>query len=263
MHNTGAHPGCETQHQQMDVLAGELRNELLDIIHWANANSPRSLQRQIGPSELGTPCDRKIAYKLAGNPEINTRRDLWPAIVGTGIHHWLEAAVNDYQDFLHGPDRAARRYQTEQELVIDPLVLGHTDLYRDGVVVDYKTCGPDVLKKITKHGPPAGYKIQTQLYGKGHTDAGRKVSHVALIFLPRAGWLSDMYVWTDVYRPEVAQAALDRMYSIGRGLIAADIENHPEIYDRIPAAEDHCGYCPYFLRGGSLTGASNEGCPGV
>jgi hypothetical protein len=259
MHNTGAHPGCETQHQQMDVLAGQLRNELTEIIHWSNDNSPRSLQKAIGPSELGTPCDRRIAYKLAGNRVINNRRDPWPAIVGTAIHGWLERAVNEYQEQVLVPVP----YVTEQELYIDPLVLGHTDVYRDGVVVDYKTCGPDVLKKVTRHGAPVGYKIQTQLYGKGHVDAGRKVTHVALIFLPRSGWLSDMFVWTDVYRPDIAQASLDRMYSIGRGLIAADIENNPHVYDKIPAAEDHCGYCPFFLRGGSLTGASNEGCPGV
>jgi hypothetical protein len=257
-HNTGVHPLCDSYGPEVEAVNRHLKQSLTEIIQWANENSPRSLQAEIGPSELGTPCDRKMAYKRANNREINKRRDPWPAIVGTGIHRWLEEAVNQFQGHY-----GLTTYLTEQELVIDPLVLGHTDLYEEGTVIDYKSCGPDVLKKIVKHGPPAGYRIQTQLYGKGHADAGRSVRYVALVFLPRAGFLSGMYVWSDVYRPEIAERALARMYSIGRGLIAADVANNPDIYERIPAASDHCGWCPYYLREGSLAGASADGCPGA
>lgn len=258
-HNAGVHPGCEDQSAHNNDLANGLRADLMQMIHWADKNSSRSLQATIGPSELGSPCDRKIAYRLANVPEVNLRRDPWPAIVGTGVHNWLESAVNRYQAH-HGE----AQYVTEQELNIDPLVVGHTDLYkRSGLVVDYKTCNPDLLKKFRLHGPPAGYRVQTQLYGKGHADAGRKVTHVALVFLPRTGWLSDMYVWTDDYRPEIAQQALDRMYAIGHGLIAANVAANPEIYDKIPAAEDHCGYCPWFKREKDLDGATDKGCSGV
>lgn len=259
-HDVGTHPGCDEQQAANDELALALKKELTEIILWANAHSPRSLQQSIGPSELGTPCDRRLAYRLAGHPEINLRRDPWPAIVGTGVHAWLEDAVTSYQNEMF----SRPVYLTEQELDIDPLVLGHTDLYRDGVVIDYKTAGPDVMKKMRDVGPPTGYKVQTQLYGLGHTRAGRRVDNVALVFLPRAGWLSGMYVWTDQYRPDVAQRALDRMYSIAEGLLAVDIANNPEVYDRIPAIEDHCGYCPFYKRAGLLDmGADEKGCPGV
>lgn len=258
-HDPGVHPACEDQQAHQNDLANGLRADLMQMIHWANDNSPRSLQATIGPSELGSPCDRKIAYQLAGVPEVNLRRDPWPAIVGTSVHHWLEDAVNQYQQH-HGD----AQYVTEQELAIDALVIGHTDLYRrNGVVIDYKTCNPDLLKKFRLHGPPLGYRIQCQLYGKGHADAGRPVTDVALVFLPRTGWLSDMYVWTSKFMPEIAQQALDRMYAIGHGLIAADVASNPEVYDKIPAAADHCGYCPWFLREKNLDGATDKGCPGV
>lgn len=260
LHDVGTHPACDEDAMAQAGLATRIKKQLTEIILWANANSPRSLQQAIGPSELGTPCDRRIAYRLAGHPEINTRRDPWPAIVGTGVHTWLEDAVK-----LWDPDQ--QQYLTEQELDIDPLIVGHTDLYEFDAytVIDYKTAGPDVMRRMVKEGPPAGYKIQTHMYGLGHVRAGRRVDNVALVFLPRAGWLSGMYVWTDRYRPHVAENAIARMYSIGNGLIQVDIANHPEVYDLIPATADHCGYCPFYRHTGLIDDnvADQRGCPGV
>jgi hypothetical protein len=278
LHDVGTHPTCDdqdTKDQGLVDLAEHLKKRLTEVILWANDNSARSLQAAIGPSEIGTPCDRKLAYKLAGNPVINDRRDPWAAIVGTAVHSWLEKAVDKYQGVGIGdsdweaPPSWDGRWDllTEKEVQVDPLVPGHVDLYQVSTqtVIDYKTAGPDVFKKIVKEGPPAGYKIQTQLYGLGYANAGRKVEHVALVFLPRAGWLSSMYVWTDRYRPDVAHKALERMYAIKRGIEQVDIWNHPEIYEKIPAVSDHCGFCPFYRRAGLMDGteATNEGCPGA
>ena len=54
--------------------------------------SPRSQQTMIGASEIGTPCSRRLAYKLLGVDAINTDMDSWPAIVGTSVHANLEKA---------------------------------------------------------------------------------------------------------------------------------------------------------------------------
>lgn len=274
LHDLGTHPTCEPEFGDVE-LAAQLKKTLTDVILWANDNAARSLQTAIGPSEIGTPCDRKLAYKLAGNPEVNQWRDPWPAIVGTGVHNWLEKAVDRYQGvgIEDGPWERPPNWDgkwdllTENEVQVDPLVPGHVDLYQTSTetVIDYKTAGPDVFKKIVKDGPPAGYKIQTQLYGLGYANAGRSVKKVALVFLPRAGWLRDMYVWTDLYRPHVAQQALERMYAIKRGIEQVDIWNNPLVYDKIPAVEDHCGFCPFYRKAGLIDGteATNEGCPGV
>jgi hypothetical protein len=109
-HETGVHPLCDGYGPEIEATNRHLVQTLTEIIRWADENSPRSLQAQIGPSELGTPCDRKLAYKLANNREINKRRDPWPAIVGTGIHHWLEGAVNRFQEHY-----GLATYLTEQE----------------------------------------------------------------------------------------------------------------------------------------------------
>lgn len=255
--HSGTHPLCESMDDQLDL---EIKREFTEIIHWADLNSSRSLQTAIGPSELGTPCDRRIAYRLAGAAEINEMRDPWPAIVGTGVHLWLEDAVTRWQS----KNFKAAKYMTEAELVIED-VIGHTDVYRDGIVIDYKTAGTDAFRKMRKEGPSRGYRIQTQLYGLGHANAGRPVTHVCLIVLPRAGWLRDMYVWTDVYRPQIALDALARKRSIEAGIKAVNIWKHPEVYERIPAMEDHCGMCPFYRKNGmmNLEGANEKGCPGV
>jgi hypothetical protein len=255
--HSGTHPLCESMDDQLDL---EIKREFTEIIYWADLNSARSLQTTIGPSELGTPCDRKIAYRLAGAAEVNEMRDPWPAIVGTGVHMWMEEAVARWQ----AGNTLNVEYMTEAELKIGDIV-GHTDVYRDGIVIDYKTAGVDAFKKMRKEGPSRGYRIQTQLYGLGHADAGRPVTHVCLIVLPRSGWLRDMYVWTDVYRPSVALDALARKRSIESGLRAVDIWKHPEVYDKIPAVEDHCGMCPFYRKNGmmNLEGANEKGCPGA
>ena len=257
--DTGTHPSCEPEPGTPDRLALDNKQELSEIIYWADLNSPRSLQTAIGPSELGTPCDRRLAYRLAQATEVNSC-DPWPAIVGTGVHGWLEEAVDAWQT----RNNVRFKYMTEAALDIEG-VLGHTDLYRDGVVIDYKTKGTDGMRKVRKDGPAIGEKIQTQLYGYGHHLAGRPVSHVCLVYLPRAGWLRDMYVWTDEFRPDMAQRALARMRSISAGLLQVDIVNNPHVYDLIPAVADGCGFCPYFRRNGvmDVSGANEKGCPGV
>lgn len=262
----GTHGMCQSDLEgPLAALGADLKKQLTEIILWADRNSDRSLQEAIGPSEIGTPCDRKLAYKLAKNPEVNQVRDPWAAIVGTSVHHWLEAAVNRYQDSVFSDGKPD--FLTEKDVQVDPLVPGHVDLYRQSTesVIDYKTAGPDVMKKIRTGGPPAGYKIQTHLYGLGYSNAGRSVKHVQLVFLPRAGFLRDAYVWSDIYRPNVAQAALARMYGIKKGIEQIDIWNNPQVYDKIPAVADHCGYCPFYRKAGLMDGteATDQGCPGV
>lgn len=250
----GTHPGCEPL--DSDPLGDQLRETLTNIIKWADDNSERSLQAAIGPSEISTPCDRRLAYRLAEIPEVNTHRDPWPAIVGTAVHMWLEQAITK-------TGNAA--FETEVELEIDPGMPGHSDLFFEGMVVDYKTAGTEVMREVRKFGQSRKNKVQTQLYGRGQVNAGKRVTHVALVTLPRGGNLSAMHVWTDRFRPEVAQAALDRMYSIKLGLSNVDIWNNPQVFDLIPAMKDKCGYCPYYRKDGLMNiGIADEsGCPGA
>lgn len=241
--------------------AQAIKAEVSKIILWNEQNAPRSRQRAVGPSELGHECDRRLAYRIAGNPSVNLNADPWPSIVGTSIHDWLESAVNRYQQSVEDLS-----YLTELRVYPDPMVKGRSDVFRTstGTVVDWKTAGPDVMRKIRAGNVPQGYKTQVQIYGLGHKRAGRQVNDVALVFLGRAGWLNDMYVWHAPYDESVAMAALERMYRIGLQLIELEIEDNPHRYQLIDASPgDSCVWCPFFVRDKDLDVAADQfGCPG-
>jgi hypothetical protein len=245
-----------------DPIAMALKQELSEIILWNEQNSPRSKQLAVGPSELGDACDRRLAYRIAGIPAVNTASDPWPAIVGTSIHQWLEKAINQYQEA-----NGDLGWRTELRVYPDPLVQGSSDVFniRTGVVLDHKSTGTDVMRKLKKGGaPPPGYITQIQLYGLGHANAGRKVERVALIFYPRSGWLSDVYVWSTPYDEAVARAALDRMYRIGHQLIELQIESNHHRFQFIEATPgDSCTWCAHYsMELGIDVAASGKGCPG-
>ena len=236
-----------------------LKEDVIETVLWAYRNSARSLQTQLGCSEAGHECDRRIGYTMAGiAPASKLGGDPWPAIVGTAIHSWMEQAVNSYQDA-----HSLKSWVTELEVWPSPLVKGHTDLYdRDRfAVLDWKFPSNDNLKKMLKDGPSTQYMTQVQLYGLGHHNAGRRVDRVGIVAAGRQGWLKDLYVHTAPFDIVVAQAALQRVYDIGARLIEMDILNHPELWDDIPAAPSYmCNFCPYLRRKSLMADAT--GCPG-
>jgi hypothetical protein len=248
------HPSCEGMTIEQLIKANVLE-DLTDIIRWTDNNSARSLQSTIGPSELGTECDRKIAYRIAGVAETNQWMDPLPAIVGTAVHGWLEKAVNHFQK-VHYMDR----WETEITVQPDPIVTGHCDLYdrQYAMVIDWKTVSPTKLKEWKRKGPPEHYKTQVNLYAKGLLLTGRPVNRVALVAVPRSGWLTDVDMWVDEYRPELAQAALDRLYGIADKLMAQGDQLDPDAIPAMPG--DGCSYCPWY-RGGTKS-ADLSGCPG-
>lgn len=248
------HPSCQPVDPN-EAIGAALLSDLTDVIKWTDNNSTRSTQVSIGPSELGSLCDRRIAYRLAGTPEVNWWSDPLPAIVGTAVHGWLEKAINQFQA-VHFMDR----WSTEITVKPDPLVTGHLDLYdRDfQAIIDWKTVSPTKLKAWKSQGPPEHYKDQVNLYGRGAVNAGLAVAKVVLVAVPRAGFLKDMQIWVDDYRPERAQAALDRMYGIANSMIKAGDDLAFEDIAAEPGSE--CSYCPWY-RGGSKR-ADLSGCSG-
>jgi hypothetical protein len=257
-----AHPTC----LMVDEPGGEpfsvmLKQKLTDIITWYDNENPRSKQQAIGPSEIGEPCDRRIGYRLADIPAVNTRFDPWAGIVGTALHSWLEKAVTAWC-LANG----SVEWHTETTLILNEFVQGHADLYNStfSAVIDWKSASQDVIRTAQLHGPSAGYMIQTQLYGYMFEKAGFSVNRVALIFLPRAGRLSDMYVWTARYDRTVAENALNRMYGIAQQVVDLDVLNQSHRWEQIDAHPGKgCGYCPWFeARRDPERSADATGCPG-
>lgn len=57
-----------------------------DVVGEALKVQPRSLQREIGPSEIGIPCPRRLGYKFAHVPPTGIAPIKWAAAVGTAVH---------------------------------------------------------------------------------------------------------------------------------------------------------------------------------
>ena len=243
-------------------VTDQIKREITAVIRWASESSPRSLQALPGPSELGDPCDRKLAYRLAGSQVFNTTPDPLASVIGTGLHSWLEQAILRYAQTFGDSTLVP-----ETRVQIDPLIAGTSDLYHRGfaAVVDYKGASSDVIDDAAKNGPQPGYKVQAHLYGYGYEHAGLKVEYVTIVYIPRAGTLKGMYVWGEKYDPQIAIDALARMYRIGEDLLT--LGDDPERFDKIPStpSSKSCWFCPYRAGSHLLSGAATpeHGCPGT
>ena len=107
-----------------------VRDELLDAIRAAIRAHPRSAQTRIGPSEIGTPCQRRLGYRVAGVRPVQAGGDGWRPTVGTAVHSWLEAAFSDPR--LADAEGEAR-WVTEAQVDVGEIggvrITGRCDLY--------------------------------------------------------------------------------------------------------------------------------------
>ena len=258
-----SHPNClfAELDDESDPAAQQLKYEIIEIIKWADKQNPRSKQAAIGPSEIGTPCDRRLGYRIAEIPAINTDIDPWAAVIGTAMHSWLDDAVKMW---CRGHQDCG--WMTETPLQLDAFTRGRSDLYNSHTqtVIDHKGAGPGVMKKVRRDGPPEGYVIQVQLYGLGYEMIGHPVKKVALVFYPRAGWLKDTYVWVADYNRDIANMAMQRMYDISTRLAELDIMNNPHRWEQVEHyTSNDCGFCPWYDPGRDPEkGATETGCPG-
>lgn len=227
-------------------------NALLDVVTRAGIWSPRAGQVAIGPSEVGHPCTRRIAYKLLDWDKPNEMQGgSWSAQVGTAIHAYLAEIFGKKEGYL-----------VEQRVNIRGNLAGTVDLYdtKNGVVLDWKTTGASKLAAYRKDGADPQHVIQVHLYAYGLAAQGADVKKVALAYLPTSGQLSDGYVDIRDYNPQIALDAFTRLDTIHALLAQVDVEQNPEFWSQIPAKTSRlCAWCPYFK---PFSKALDEGCPG-
>lgn len=259
------HPACFPDHVKlpgtpMSLWEMEVREDLLEMIQWGNAESPRTQQVVLGCSEAGSPCDRKVAYRMAGHKAVNFPDPL-KANIGTAYHTWLDQRMAEYQEALV---TSHADWVTEFEVWPADFLKGHVDLYSRSrrLVLDWKTSSLDHIRKWEKTGIPPQYLTQIMLYGKGAIRAGYPVERVGLVALPRDGALRNVVVLTAPYDEQVAVGALRRVWQIGKTLHDLQVVGNPKRYAEIPATPDYilCSYCPFY-RGGQRP-ADETGCPG-
>lgn len=265
------------------AYASEIRRVVLE--HAARA--PRTLQQHLGPSEIGVPCDRQVAGKLAALPATNHVADPWPSIMGTAGHAWVEGAFN--ADNLR---RHMLRWVTETRVTPHHDHPGTSDLYDafEQAVVDHKFLGRTSLKKIRKivFQPgdvpwaaraalwPRKYLVQLLLYGYGFWLLGLPVGRVVLVAYPRTeSTLDNLYV-TDIgfasdgpdgggrlILPEVI-ALLNEVYddtARRRQQAKSLVRGELGLMDIPMAADDEeCYFCPFYRPQAAYD--RGTGCPG-
>lgn len=231
--------------------------ELRDAVLIADAQRPRSTQIAIGPSALGHPCARRLAYKLMNHPEVNTlQTTTWGAIIGTSVHATLAAAFTQVNTRLN-----RIRYLIEQSVEIRPGLNGTCDLYDfdRACAIDHKVVPLSTLRGYKLSGPGPAYRVQAHAYGTGIKRLGLPVERVAVAFYPRASDLANLHVWTELHDHSVVEDALQRHDTTIELICELDVERHPDRYALIPKTPNRlCTYCPFFKIGPD-TGVT---CPG-
>lgn len=198
-----------------DLLATRLTHTIEERIR----TQPRTMQRMIGPSEIGNPCDHCLAARLAGWEKLEHAIP-WLPFIGTAVHAELERIFTTQRDEL--------TYLVEQHVTVGKLgnkpITGSADLFiprvrgigSGGVNIDWKIVGNTTLDRVRREAHPgAQYEIQAHLYGLGWENAGERVEQVAIAFLPRQKQrLTDAYWWHADYNPDIAHAALHRLNNL-------------------------------------------------
>lgn len=294
--NTGFHYGCEEPPSAFrgtdgDVLAARAAADpppgidtatptsmpagpppptlpvLRDILTAHDANSARSVQTAIGPSEIGEPCQRALAYRLTGTPTSRTETIPWAPIQGTAVHAYIADALQ-----AHNEQLGRERWIVEERVHCDDEVSGSGDAFDTdtATVLDWKVVGDSTLdwcRPNPRGRPPRPdgrmkpvYRTQAHLYGLGHQRAGRDVRWVRIVLLSRSHDYAKGTEWTEAFDPELAIRALMRMYATQDLARDLDLANNPALWAVVPAeVGDGCRFCNYHRPGGPADGT---GCPG-
>lgn len=225
-------------------LAEGVADMYLDIIIGSIVNQPRSLQKRIGPSEMGVDCRRAILHKLNGDPEPARGSVPWKPTIGTAVHTYLEEAFDKAS--APGQEQAGT-WITEQRVLVGKVgptdITGSTDLYNvlAGAVMDHKVVGNSTLKTYKAHGPSPQYRRQAHTYGKGWEDRGYDVKMVMICFLPREGELNDAFIWSEPYDRAVAEETIAKCDKLWTLLQAIGIDQALALY---PECDDRwCKWC--------------------
>lgn len=227
----------------MTPMGLEITHRLKEMFHGFSNRMERNQQPTLGPSEIGSPCDRRIALSLMRYPTINPGGDNWASFVGTCGHSGLE-------EMFVWADAGSGRYAAEVRLNFPNKHVPHgtTDLVDRTLqaAMDHKFMGQWSLDKLKREGPSETYRIQLHTYAYGLTIKGEKIKHVCLIAWPRdKGNLDDMYVWTEEYDPDIARAALKRVDGIAGTVL---VEGGDHIAYTLPLNNSDCRFCPFHMK---------------
>lgn len=201
-----------------------IHDVLLEALNGLDSNRERSLQTQIGVSQLGG-CRTQVWLQLQDAPKGNQTLRL-PSMMGTAIHSLIETALTAY---------SFGAYELEQEVEFGGLK-GHIDWYvpEAGAVIDWKTTK---LKNL-EYFPSTQQRWQVHTYGYLLAKNGRKVETVSLVAIARDGDERNVVVHTEPYDESVALQAIAWLEDVKSRTDKPDAEKNAEVWCQ--------HYCSYF-----------------
>lgn len=236
------------EQEHIPLLEGErLAHWVSDLLWTASASTPRSLQPEIGPSELGLACSRQIAFRLAGSVPVNMTTDPLASMVGSAMHQHLAEIFAA----LHPPGR----FLVEHPVAYRE-VRGTLDLYdrRTRTVVDWKFPKLAKARRVRSGGPPRHYLWQIQTYAAGLELQGEQPAHAAVVYIPVDGTLADIFAWVVPVERAQADEAVERLETVRELTTAKRPGGVPKQPSRL------CPWCPYYRKG--WLGDADAACPG-
>jgi hypothetical protein len=245
---------------EMTPRAQELAARIRETFYAYTNRLERSQQTTLGPSEAGTPCDRRLALHMLGMQPVNPGGDNWASFKGTCIHAGLA-------DMFTWADAGTGRYAVEVPLALPSAIVPHgtADLLDRTLLLleDQKVMGQWSLDKLRRVGPNPTYFTQVHLYAYAARRRGERVERVAIVAWPiESSRLDDLWVWESEYDPTVAPKALERVERIaaevrrcedqhdgdGRDAPLAGSAGHQAHLLRIARQfkpTNDCRFCPY------------------
>lgn len=230
--------------------------EIRAIIETSITSAPRSRQREIGPSELGTDCLRCLAAKLAGWQQ--DKGAAWLPFIGTCVHERFERTFTGLNKQGFDPDMRNRRFETEKRVTVGSIhglaggydVQGSIDLYdrHNAATADWKIVGATTMKTVKAHGPSQTYLCQASLYGIGLTREEERVEHMCIFFLPRNGLtLRDALPVQMRFDPKPGMWALTRAQLLVTFMDLIEQSDGADVRDAwirtLPKSTGHCFDC--------------------
>lgn len=236
--------------------------EIRGIIEDHITNQPRSLQKEIGPSELGTDCLHCLAARLAGWDKRQSAA--WLPFIGTCVHERFEHLFNSRKDEFTVPDDdggepwAVKRFEAERQVDVGAIhglhgmsrVHGSIDLYdaETGMTIDWKITGTTTLRNVKANGPSQQYRVQASLYGIGLENDGEPCKRNAIYFLPRNSVsLNDALPIEMDFDPKPGKWALGRAQLMANLLDLIEESDGTDMRDAwihaLPTSPTHCFQC--------------------
>lgn len=219
---------------------------------------PRSVQKEIGPSELGTDCLHCLAAKLAGWAQ--SRQVAWLPYIGTSVHKAFEHLFDSLDEMvtIDSELHQKRRWEAEMRVPVGEIhglagktqVNGSIDLFDrlTSRTIDWKIVGPTTIRNAKANGPSQQYLIQASLYGIGLNHVGETVSHNCIYFLPRNDNSLTSALPVEIpFDPQPGQWALNRANMLAMFLDLIENADGPDMRDAwihsLPKSASHCFQC--------------------